>query len=316
MNKNIFVTGGCGFIGSHLVKRLIEGGYGVHILIRPASDLWRIKDVLSKLKIHYGDLSDFNKLKDIVRNVNPVGIFHLAASPIMSGVMASTEEVVKSNFLGTVNLINAAEEINYKFFINTGSFFEYGPKKTILKEIDICEPAELYSITKLAGTLYGQAIAKSKNKPIVTFRLAAPYGPYIQKGRLIYNVIINALQDKDISLTSPEITRDFIFVEDVINLYMEAMEKAENCKGEIFNLGTGNKTTIKMLVDYVLKIAGSKSRVNWNAFHNVVYDNGLWQTDMNKTFSKFLWRPEYDIENGLEKTIKWFKDNLDFLSHY
>lgn len=308
-NKKIFVTGGAGFIGSHLAKRLIREDYDVHVLIRPSSDLYRIKDILPAIKCHKGDLSDFRGLRNIIEGIKPSGVFHLAVSPIMSGAMAPAEEVIKSNFLGTVNLINVLERLDYDFFINTGSFLEYGLKDKPLKESDLCQPLELYSVTKLAGTLYAQLVAKTKNKPIITFRLFTPYGPYIQKGRFIYEVIVNALENKEIKLTQPNNVRDFIFVDDIVDLYLEAAEKAQKYKGEIFNAGNGQQKELKYVVDNVLEITGSKSKVSYGALSKVVYDSNMWQADMNKTFSKFLWRPKYDIKAGLKKTIEWFKEN-------
>lgn len=310
--KKVLVTGAAGFIGANLVKRLVNENYEVYILLRPTSDLWRIKDVVDKLKIHYGDLTNLEEIKKILQEVKPTGIFHLAASIIMHGVVNSYENLIKDNILGTVNLVNAANEIDYEFFINTGTFFEYGPKDTPLKETDMCEPAELYSISKLACTLYCQTVARAKNKPIITFRFVAPFGPYIQKGRLIYNIIVNALQDKDIALTQPEITRDYIYVDDIVDLYLEAAGKAGQYKGEVFNLGSGAKITVKHIVDEVLKFTDSKSKVLWNAFPEVKHDGGLWQTDMSKTFLCFSWRPKTDIDVGLEKMTEWLKNNLNF----
>ena len=182
--QKILVTGAAGFVGSHLTRRLVKEGYDVNIIIRSSTDLQRIKDILPNLNCYTGDLSDFSGLSNIVKKIEPMGVFHLAASMMMSGVTAAPEEVIRSNFLGTVNLVNAVSEINYRFFINTGSSLEYGVKKSAVKESEPCEPLELYSITKLAGTFYCKTVAKAKNKPIITFRLFTPYGPFIRKGVL------------------------------------------------------------------------------------------------------------------------------------
>lgn len=306
--KKILITGANGFIGSHLTRRLMNGGNEVHILLREKSDTRKLVDILPRLNIHHGDITDSAFLKKLVSDIRPEGIFHLAASTIMSGVRTSNDELIRINMTGTANLIDGLDNVNYDYFINTGSFFEYGFKDEPMKELDICEPTELYSITKLAQTLYAQAAAKMKNKPIVSFRIFTPYGPGVQEGRLVYNVVYNALLNKDINLTKPSTVRDFIFVDDIVELYLEAAGKAQYLKGEIFNAGSGVKTSLELFVEKVMKITDSKSKVNWGAYSPVYYDSDMWQADMAKTFSKFIWRPHYDIDSGIKKTVDWFKE--------
>ena len=110
-------------------------------------------------------------------------------------------------------------------------------------------------------------------------------------------------------MSRPDFARDFIFVDDLVDLYMEAMEKAAAHKGEIFNAASGIRTPLKTLVNCVLKISGSNSRINWNAFRDVIYDSDTWQADMDKTFGAFIWRPKYELEDGLRKSIQWFRIN-------
>lgn len=302
----ILITGAAGFVGSHLTRACIMKGYDVSLLLKPSSDTSRIQDILSEVRVVSGDLTDASRLKDIMEEVKPKGIFHLAASTVMSGKTASPDEVIKSNILGTVNLMNAASDARMDFFVNSGTFLEYAPQKRALKESDPSEPSELYSISKLSGTMYGKAVSRSKNLPIITLRVFTPYGPSLQKGRLVYEMIMHALKNKEIALTDPSTTRDFIFVEDLVNCYLAAAEKAKEYPGEIFNAGSGNATTLEELVKLVLSLTDSKSRAVWGKTPSV-YDASLWQADMEKTFSSFVWRPEHDLKQGLEKTIEWYR---------
>lgn len=305
--NTILVTGAAGFIGSNLVAKLVEQGCKVCILVKPSTNLARIQDLLLKVDCCRADLLDFNSLKRELEEIKPQGIFHLAASNIQSGVTAEDDEVVKTNILGTRNLLQALNQIDYDFFINVGSFLEYGPKPGPIKESELCAPTELYSITKLAATLYGQTVARRDNKPIITFRLFTPYGPAIQPGRLIYEVITRSLRNEEINLTQPNIARDFIFVEDIVNLLLEAKDKAKDYKGEIFNVGSGKATTLESIVNEVLKITGSNSKIKWGSFRTVAYDSEIWQADLSKTCSHFVWRPAYTLSAGLSKTVDWFK---------
>lgn len=308
--KTVFITGATGFVGSHLARYLFEDNWNIHILARPTSDTWRIKDILPQLKIHRGDLHNRAELEKIILDIKPRGIFHLAVSNIASGITASTQDIILDNLLGTVNLIDAANNFEYDFFINTGSFLEYGVKARAIKESDVSEPPELYSITKLAAEQYARSAAKSKNKPIVTLRLFTPYGPAIQPGRLTYEIITKALKNEDINLTSPTISRDLIYVKDAVALYATAAERAKDFVGETFNAGTGQATTIGTIVDLVLKATQSKSAVKWGTHHGAAYDSDQWQADMTKTHAGLSWKPKYSIEEGLKETIEWYKKHL------
>lgn len=305
--KRIFVTGGTGFVGSNLVRKSLKEGAEVFMLARENSDFSNLTDILSDIHLCYGSLADVSVLESILRKINPQVIFHLAASNIKSGITAPLEEVIETNFTGTANLINASLGIDYAAFVNTGSFLEYGLKLDRVKESDVANPPEIYSITKLAGTLYAQAIGKSKQKPIVTFRPFTPYGPYIQKGRLIHEVIARALRKEIINLSNPKVTKDFIFVEDVCDLYIEAAEKATEKSGEIFNLGSGRAVRFDELARTLEAMLGAPLNISWGAFKEVAYDSGIWEADMAKTFANFNWRPRHSLKEGLAKTIAHFK---------
>lgn len=309
-NEKVFITGATGFVGSHIARRMVKEGYEVHALVRPRSDTWRIRDVESRLVKHTGDLTDRESLQRMMQEISPRHILHFAVSTAMSGVTAASDEVVRTNLIGMVNLIDAARNINYASFVNTGTFLEYGSaNQPIREDAKHGEPPEIYSITKLASTLYGQATARKEGKPIVTIRLFTPYGPSITKGRLVYNVIVAAIRSEPIRMTDPRITRDFIYVEDLADLYLEAMQKAGELGGQVFNAGSGRSTTFEELVSKVIKKADSRSRTEWGALPSVIYDNNLWQANMEKTFSHFAWRPKHSLEEGLSKTIEWFRNN-------
>ncbi len=303
----ILVTGASGFVGSHVARKLVSLGCDTHVLVRPTSDLWRLKDIVPKITLHYGDLADKASVEKIITTVKPKGIFHLGAATVVSGLGVGSETMIATNVLGTANLMDAASSYPYDFFVTMGSFLEYGFKDHPIAESELCQPGELYGITKLLGTLYGQSLARSTGKPIVTLRLFTPYGPWNEKERLTHKIIASALQGKDIALTRPTVSRDFVFIDDIVEALLEAAEKASKYRGEIFNLGSGVRTPIGDVVSYILKKTGSKSEVKWGAFHSVSYDSDIWQADMTKTFSRFSWRPKHSLHAGLDKTIEHFK---------
>lgn len=309
-SNRVLITGATGFIGSNLTRKLLQEGCEVHILSQPFLNKWRLINILTKLNEHTGDLLEAGKLKKLIREIKPEVIFHLAAAGVFGGVSPSEEELIKVNFLGTVNLINACSDINYKCFVNTGSSSEYGPKDNPMKETDICQPINTYGVSKLAALLYGSFIAKTKNKPIIGLRLFSPFGPFDNQQRLISSVIIKSLQNEEILLSNPNGVRDFIFIEDVVGAYLKSINLASQFKGEVFNLASGRETSVSEIVKIIYQLTNSKSKIKWGQISPRPWDNPHWQADISKISHCFIWKPKYSLKQGLEKTIQWFKNNL------
>lgn len=308
----VLVTGATGFVGSNLVRRLISEGHEVHILTRKNSDKWRIIDILPDLNNHIVDLLEEENLKQSVEQIEPDVIFHLATMGIYGGVHSPEKEVIQSNLFGTINLINACEDIKYKCFVNTGSSSEYGPKSYSMTETDVCEPINVYGISKCASTLYGNFIAKTKNKPIIGFRLFSPFGPYDDSRRLIPYTIVNALQNKQLNFANACAVRDYIYIDDVLDLYLKSIELASKHRGEVYNVGRGSNVSVSYVVKKILEIIGSKSAVHWNTFEGRDHDCEKWEANTEKITRDFNWTPKYHIDEGIRKTITWFEDNLSF----
>ena len=303
----ILVTGGAGFIGSRLVRALVGRGEDVCLLARKDASMPRIADLLPKLRFCEGDMCDADSIKRCLETVRPVGIFHLAASNIQSGVTAGKEDLVRTNIVGISTLLESARAMPYRFFVHTGSYLEYGPRSEPMRETDRCEPMELYALTKLGATLLGQAEARIHAKPVVTIRIFSPYGPGMQRGRLLEQMILKALRGDELPMTRPDVARDFIYVDDIAELLLEAAEKATECTGGIFHAASGQSTTLQLLVDEVLRQTDSKSPVRWNAFPPVLYDTATCRADMGTTFARFAWRPAHDLASGLRETIASYR---------
>lgn len=309
--KKVLVSGATGFVGANLVHRLVKENFEVHIIIRKDSNKWRIRD-LKDLEEHRIDLLDFEILKKTIKKIKPEIIFHLAAASIFGGIESDEDQLIKANLFGAINLIRAARSVNYQCFINTGSGAEYGPGNEIRKETDLCQPVSIYGIAKLAATLYAGLEAKRYNKPILTFRLFSPYGPYDNQKRLISNNIIKALQNQNLELANPDAVRDYIYIDDVIDLYLKTIDRANDLKGEVFNVGSGSQSTSREVIDKIIKITDSRNGVLWNKISSSPWDAKVWQADISKTKSAFDWQPKHNINEGLKKTIAWFKINSSF----
>lgn len=303
--RTVLVTGGAGFIGSHLVRRLLKGGYDVAVLTKDTTKFERIADVAPHITIIRDDLSDATRLKKLLEPLQVYGVFHCASSNIKQGAAAPEDDLVNVNVKGFIHLVQALADTDYEFFINSGSYLEYGTHETPFLEDDLCRPVEIYALTKLVATLYGQAVARSAGKPIVTLRIYSPYGPEMEEGRLVEAVVRHAIRNEEIKLTSPETSRDFIFIDDLTDLYVEAAEKAAAHAGEIFNAAGGKALTLKELVEKTIHLTSSKSTVVWGGAKAVSYDKGCQEASMTKTFTAFAWRPKVDIVAGLGRMAEW-----------
>ena len=310
MKKNkVLVTGATGFVGSNLVRRLISKGYDVSILTRATSNKWRIKDILSEVSDYRVDLLDMTRLKKVVKKINPQIIFHLATAAIYADRHLPERDLVSHNLIGALNLIEACQNLDYQCFVNTGTSSEYGPKSFPMRESDICQPVNMYGVTKLAATLYCSLVARAKNKPIITLRLFSPFGPYDVPSKLMFYAINQAIENKDMSLGDPASVRDYCYTDDVISLYLKCISRAYRYRGEVFNVGSGIQSRIGDIVKSIVRLSGSKSRLFWKTQESRSFEKNVevWKADISKTKECLDWQPKYTMEKGLKKTIFWFQ---------
>jgi nucleoside-diphosphate-sugar epimerase len=308
--RKILITGGTGFIGSNFVYKFLELGDEINLIVRPKSNFWRIESIKNKLKLHKIDLSNAEELERFISNLKPEIILHFATYGAYQGRQQDIKATIDTNLLGTINLVNACSKTDFECFINTGSSSEYGIKNKPMKETDLLEPDNLYGITKAAATMYCQYMAKKHNLPIVTFRLFSVYGYFEEKKRLIPTIIKSCLENKKLKLSSANSVRDFIFIEDIIDAYLKAINNIQKIQGEIFNLGTGKQTEIAQVVKLVKEITQSKVKPEYNQIKSVQIEPKTWVADTSKTKKLLNWHSKYNLKNGLERDIDWFKKNI------
>lgn len=312
--KKVLITGATGFVGSSLLRRCLQENAEVHILTTEASDKWRINDVINRVHGHCVDLLDCGQLTKIVSDINPKIIFHLAAYGVYA-FQKDVNKVMETNFLGTINLVNACKNIEFELFVNTGSSFEYGIKSVPLNENDMLEPINEYGISKAASTLYCQGISKIENKSMATLRLFTPYGYYEKLPRLIPSVIISCLKSKNPKVSSPESVRDFVFIDDVVDAYIKLVDNSHKAKGEIFNIGYGKQSSIGDAVDIIIGLIGGNVVPEWGSIQDNRIESRMWQADISKAEILLNWKPKYNLDQGLRNTIEWFKENIGLYSN-
>lgn len=306
---NVLVTGGTGFIGSHLVRALLARGDTVHATTRNSALPESIADLRydTRLVLHEIDIADTKALDALLDEVKPERIYHLAACLHQRGEDPPVEELTATNVVATAALVRYAKAQGVPM-VNTGTFTEYQPTDRPVDEDSRLGPQEFYSTSKLAATLLCTQEGK-KGAPVVTLRLFTPYGPGMQEGRLVRVAVENALAGKPITLSSPRVTRDFVFVEDIADAYLRAGERAAARPGAVWNIGTGVATRLDDFGKLVLELTGSKSPIAWGEQKKLAYDGELWQADNMRAKNDLGWGPSYDLRAGLQKTIAWYKRN-------
>jgi len=290
-----------------LLRNLVKDYSDVHIFIRKTSNIWRISDLMSSVNVHYVDITKFNLLNDLIYSIHPKTIFHLAAYGAYP-FQTNFNKIQSCVFNGTKNLLNACKNIKVSCFINTGSNSEYGFKNKPMKENDYLKPNSYYSIFKSATSLLCQYEALSNNLNIITVRPFHVYGPYEEPTRFIPTLIMNVLDNKLPQLVNSNISRDMIYIDDVIEFY-KIMSTKKNISGQIFNLGTGCQSTIKDIVKIVLKNFDLKIEPNWGSMKNRIWDQTTWVANMDKVKNEFNWQSQINLKQGLNETIDWFKKN-------
>lgn len=207
--------------------------------------------------------------------------------------------------MGTVHLLQACERVGFDLFINTGSSSEYGIKERPMREDDPALPLGDYGVAKCAAAMFCRSEAVLKGLPVVTLRLFSPYGPWDDQRRLIPYLIRSLSAGETPRLSTPGSVRDFIFIDDVLDLY-ESVAGSAVVPGGIFNAGSGRQHTIGEVAGILHRIIGGPEPA-WGEERPQRPEPETWVADISKTVSGFGWQPSRSLENGLERTVEWFR---------
>ena len=312
--KNIIITGCTGFVGANLAKRLVNDGHNVHLFVRQEYKDWRIKNILPYVQVHRINLLDLELLRNIVAGIRPDWVFHLAAYGAYSW-QGDLSLAVQTNFLGTVNLVEACRSAGFEVFINTGSSSEYGFKDHAPVETEGVDPNSYYAVTKASATLFCRYTAKRYNLYIPTLRLYSVYGPYEEPNRLIPTIILHGLKDLLPPLVDPEIGRDYVYMRDVEQAYLLLASQSVEMSGEIYNLGTGIQTSLREVVNVARRVFNLSVEPQWGTMPKREWDTTIWKAN-NANLLGAGWQPEFTFEQGFRLTVDWFQNHPELLKHY
>ena len=329
-NSKIVVTGGSGFIGGHLMRRLLKDPSNQVFNIDKlgyASDLFSLK--IFKEKNNYFhinlDLKEKKKLLKIIKTISPGIIFHLAAESHVDNSILDPSEFIQSNIVGTFNLLEAfrsnwesmpkMRKLNSRFIhISTDEVFGSIEDNNKFNELSRYDPRSPYSASKASSDLLVKAWHNTYGIPIIISNCSNNYGPFQFPEKLIPKTIINCINQKNIPLYgNGENIRDWLYVEDHIDALLLLANKGN--VGESYCVGGYGEIKNIEIVENICSLMDEIAPVNikYNSLIKFVQDrpghDKRYSIDSNKILKELGWEPKFTLINGLQKTINWYLNN-------
>lgn len=307
--KRVLITGGSGFIGSHLVHRLLADGAEVAVTVRYGNVMKneRLRDCWDDLRIIEADLRNRGALA-FIDEFAPEVIFHLAAYNHVGQSFVQVEECFDVNAKGTANLIDTCGSSVEKFiYMSTSEVYGYQTQVPFLESM--CpQPISPYAITKYAGELYCQMKQRiGGERSIVILRPFNTFGPYQSAKAVIPELIVNCLRGGPIKTTKGEQTREFNYVSNVV----DALVMAAAYDGEIvgpINIAAGEEVPIRDLVHKIAELTGTHAQLEVGALPYRPTEIWRMYADSSRARKTLGWKPEVSLEEGLKRTIEWFRE--------
>lgn len=297
----VFVTGASGFIGSHVVRALINAGHTVLALTTASDNLWRLKDIRSHFEILQGRLEDSVNMKTLLSAWKPEVCIHLAWYAEPGKYLNSPENL--NSLQGSLSLLQILSECGCKQFIGAGTCAEYKMKSEILAETDDTDPETLYAASKLSFQMLAKQICTKTDILFTWGRIFYPYGLQEDARRLIPSVILKLLKN-EVFLASPgEQLRDYIHVTDVASAFLKLAEKQET---GVFNICSSQPVTIKNLLEVIGDLMGKDNLLAYGALPYRDWEP-MHIAGNNKKLKAIDWKPSVDLRSGLHDTIKWWE---------
>jgi dolichol-phosphate mannosyltransferase len=314
LTKSVLITGGTGFVGANLARRLLSDGHGVALLVRPGHRRWRLADVEEDFGWFEADLEDRSGLKRLLGELQPDWIFHLAAHGAYSW-QTDALAIMQTNVMGTASLLEACLEAGFEAFVNAGSSSEYGRKDHPPTEEEALAPNSRYAVGKAAATMYCTQAAVAAGAPVTTLRLYSVYGPWEEPRRFIPQLVARGLAGRLPRLASPHTARDYVHVDDVCDACLVAA-RGSGRPGAVYNVGTGVQTTLRQAVETARRVLAIDVTPRWGTMDDRAWDTSRWVADSTRLRDELGWRPAVDFEFGLARTADWLRSDPVLLDRY
>lgn len=308
--KRVLITGGAGFIGSNLTRRLVKLGCDVSVVVKYKSliDNIRLSSVWNEITVLEADLRNIDSLRQF-KNQSYDLIFHLAAYNHVGDSFLHVNEAMLSNAVATANLLEFAPD--YGRFVYTSTSEVYGYQQAVPFQEDFTPfPLSPYSIGKYAGELYSRMKRHQTGQPIVCIRFFNVFGPYQSDRAVIPELIIKCLRGVPVETTEGKQTREFNYIDNIVDGFLAVSEVEPAFEG-VINIGCNQEIAIRELVAKIYMLTGSQSELRIGALE--YRPTEIWRMCADNTQAEKIlgWKPNISFDEGLRRTIKWFRKYLD-----
>ena len=306
------ITGGLGFIGSHLTESLTKNDHNVEILTKTLSKKSNVNILNKKIKIKKIDITNFKKLGQCIGQFKPNVIIHLAGNTSHSKSFEEPLKDVDSNAKSTLFMLEKIRELDLKCkFLLGSTFIVIGkPKKLPIDENTPCNPTTIYGTNRLASEYFCKIYHDVYGLDTNIFRITNSYGPreqVIPKKNAINFLIYQAFKKQEISIYNKgKIFRDFIYVDDVISGINTILEKGK--PGELYWISSGKRTWFYEFGNILEKTTGCKVKYSETPTYTKKVDVGNFVVN-NSKLCKLGWTPKISIDVGIKKTLTFFQSN-------
>ena len=301
MSESLLILGGNGFIGKHVARKGILEGYETFILCRTSPLLTEKIKGANYLQIDLSSSKELEKIKNYKFNY----VVNLSGNIDHSDIRKGGISVIEIHLISLIKFISILPKDELKGFVQIGSSDEYGNTIGPQFEDHLEQPFTPYSYAKFAATHFVKYLCRSEKFPGKVLRPFLIYGPGQKENRLVPYVIKNALKDETFKISSGEQLRDFLYIKDAVDAIFAAL-KNKSVNGKIINIGSGKPTTVRYVVETIVKIIGTGKPLFGS---KNIRDGESQSLYPNIKFAKdvLFWEPKYSLEDGLKEYIKFLK---------
>lgn len=300
----IFVFGASGFIGANLLATILKYRSDCYAISHNPRSAWRLKLLnVQDSNILHCDINYKKSVQTIFETHHPKTIFNLSAYGAYSK-QNNTQLIYETNVIGTVNILENCR--NIKAYIHAGSSSEYGLNSANPKEDSSLIPNSHYSVSKISTSYLLFFFAKYHKIPCLNLRLYSIYGPWEEPDRLMPKIIECGLQKTYPPLVNPDTSRDFVYIDDCVEAFLDAANNVTfESAGQSINIGSGEKTTLKQLIELSQKLFCITENPKWGSMDNRSWDTTDWYGNYAKAETLINWKPKTTLAEGLAKFADW-----------
>ena len=301
----ILVLGAGGFIGFNLFNFISKNRKDVFGVSQNPKNNWRfIENKTRKKSLKACDISDPIELRHLLTGIKPQTVFNLAAYGAYS-TQIEYKKIYLTNFNAVFDIIELLKKRKFSCYVQAGSSSEYGTNCYKPSEGDELVPNSHYAVSKAATSCAIKYYGKKEKLPVVNLRIYSAYGPWEEPGRLIPVLISQARHKKLPPFVKPQVSRDFVYIDDVCAAFVLASVRIKSIQGNSYNIGAGNQVSIKSLANITKSLFCITDMPKYGTMPSRSWDLANWCSDPREAKNDFGWEAKTALKKGLLNVAKW-----------